>query len=386
MPMSSSEPEAFGKLDYIDALRGIAILMVIASHVSGTFSDLPWPIKKFTTFGWHGVQLFFIASAVTLMMSWVRSRDSGFQKVQGFFLRRLFRIVPMYFFGALIYAILTPPLAGFDLGQLIRYLTFTNAWSPDWISTTGRWNVVPGGWSIGVEFTFYLIFPLIATVVKTVSRAAFAIFLSIIFAAFVNGIMRSTLLAGYSVDAVDQFLYYWFPSQLFVFCCGIGVFHLINDRRVMSFLGQRAAGFVFIFLISLAGLTQNFSMPNYISIQDPFPRIIVTVFLFSGLVLLLACGFGGFLVNRITVFFGKISFSGYVLHFLPVSWLGMGIFSWIDLGSSGLFAIAWYCVAFLIVALLTALGSEYAYRWIEVPGIEIGKRLIQKSRSELKAA
>lgn len=372
--MNSTPP----RQDYIDALRGIAILMVMMCHATGAFQDLPWPFRKSTVFGWHGVQLFFVASAITLMMSWERARESGLPRLRSFYIRRIFRIVPMYLFGALIFAILSPPEGGFDLGQLVRYLTFINAFTPEWISTTGQWNVVPGGWSISVEFTFYFVFPLVAAVLVSARRAALALVLVIGSVAAINSHQRVSLLEHLSADAVDRFLYFWFPSQLFVFITGVLCFHLIRRPDLTRLLSRYARGGVLLVLLGLLVTSQTFASPNYISLSEPLPQLIITVALFGMLSILMACGLGRFLVNRVTLFFGKISFSGYVLHWLPVSWVASGYMPWIDFNSSGVTAILWYFASLVIIISLTALGSEIAYRLIESPGIDAGRRLIER--------
>ena len=48
---------------YIDAIRGYAILLVIAVHSSQYFSDLPDAVRTLADQGARGVQLFFVASA-----------------------------------------------------------------------------------------------------------------------------------------------------------------------------------------------------------------------------------------------------------------------------------------------------------------------------------
>src|SRR3954449_11320868 len=89
--------------EYINSLRGWAILLVIGCHVGGCFPEMPYPIKKLTNFGWHGVQLFFIASALTLIMSWHRTDAAFCSKSIKFLIRRYFRIAPMYYFGVILY-------------------------------------------------------------------------------------------------------------------------------------------------------------------------------------------------------------------------------------------------------------------------------------------
>jgi hypothetical protein len=56
-------------LAYIDALRGYAILGVIGVHASQSGAELAWPLQLLADQGARGVQLFFVVSALTLMLS-----------------------------------------------------------------------------------------------------------------------------------------------------------------------------------------------------------------------------------------------------------------------------------------------------------------------------
>jgi exopolysaccharide production protein ExoZ len=60
---------------YIDALRGWAILGVIAFHVSQYFPGLEYPLRTVVGEGARGVQLFFVISALSLMLSWHQRAD-----------------------------------------------------------------------------------------------------------------------------------------------------------------------------------------------------------------------------------------------------------------------------------------------------------------------
>ena len=135
--MTIREISNTAKLNVIDSVRGWAILLVIIVHTAGAMSLLPYPVKKMTNLGWYGVQLFFIASAVTLLLSMHRSLDAGKPFVVGsFFRRRFWRIAPMYYFGALFYFFMRPPEEAFSFSQLLLSLTFINSWHPDWLGVT----------------------------------------------------------------------------------------------------------------------------------------------------------------------------------------------------------------------------------------------------------
>src|SRR5579864_4198724 len=84
---------------YIDAVRGYAILLVMAVHTSQVFSNLPAPIAMVLAQGARGVQLFFVASALTLCMSWT-ARD---ESIGSFYARRFFRIAPMFWLAIVFF-------------------------------------------------------------------------------------------------------------------------------------------------------------------------------------------------------------------------------------------------------------------------------------------
>lgn len=67
------------RLDYIDGLRGFAALMIITVH-SANFVEtglLPDAILSWLKLGRYGVQIFYIISGFTIMMSIERQKNSG---------------------------------------------------------------------------------------------------------------------------------------------------------------------------------------------------------------------------------------------------------------------------------------------------------------------
>lgn len=55
--------------DFIDALRGIAILLVIATHIAPIAPPSGDILRRIAQSGAYGVQLFYIVSALTLFLS-----------------------------------------------------------------------------------------------------------------------------------------------------------------------------------------------------------------------------------------------------------------------------------------------------------------------------
>jgi peptidoglycan/LPS O-acetylase OafA/YrhL len=136
----------------LDALRALAIVMVITGH----FPDLgkaqfPRYAHLFEnpvfSFGWTGVDLFFVLSGYLIgRQLWRERQRTGTVSVGRFLLRRGMRIWPLYLFIALI----SPMLVG--------------KWSYKWSDWAFLSNYVPGrvdgGWSLSTEEQFYILAPL----------------------------------------------------------------------------------------------------------------------------------------------------------------------------------------------------------------------------------
>ena len=159
------------KLNYIDSLRGIAILMVILVHTSQSFDKISPSFFSICKYGQMGVQLFFFLSAYTLCLS-VDRHGAEKKWFLSFYLKRYFRIAPLYYVGILLYfsisiilrnstrmlSIFGSGLIGgpYNLPNILSNVFFVHNFYHGALN-----NIVPGGWSIGAEMAFYLIFPFI---------------------------------------------------------------------------------------------------------------------------------------------------------------------------------------------------------------------------------
>ena len=91
------------KLDWVDRTRGFAILLVIVVHVSQRATLTDPMLRWLTDYSQMGVQLFFVASAFTLCHALARRRDEPSPQL-ALYIRRVFRIAPLYWFAVIFYA------------------------------------------------------------------------------------------------------------------------------------------------------------------------------------------------------------------------------------------------------------------------------------------
>lgn len=135
----------------LDGLRGLAALIVVASHSSGLGMHL-LPGVSLAGIGKYGVYLFFVLSAFLLSAQWLRAWAG--RAVDGayagrYLRRRVLRIYPLYALVLLAGLALAPRGLGvpLDAAAFWRHLSLQE----------GRGIY----WSIPVEFLYYLCIPLL---------------------------------------------------------------------------------------------------------------------------------------------------------------------------------------------------------------------------------
>jgi len=94
-------PTGSSRLLQLDILRGLAILLVLGRHfvISASDAGFLWPVAGvWQTFGWTGVDLFFVLSGFLVGgLLCAEARDFGKIDVKRFIIRRGFKIWPLYY-------------------------------------------------------------------------------------------------------------------------------------------------------------------------------------------------------------------------------------------------------------------------------------------------
>jgi peptidoglycan/LPS O-acetylase OafA/YrhL len=200
-----------GHILNIQVLRGIAALMVCCFHFRYLLES---EIGDFIfRNGWIGVQLFFVISGFIMVYTTNKVKGNGFKYPINFIVKRIIRIVPLYFIATILYMVLIKPDAEFIYGnasKIIKGLLF----QPQLTSTEGPafgYPLLHVGWSLNYEMLFYFIF-FIGLLLKDKIRYGF-----IIITISALGIMMPALLNGQFIVDYNAYVDYVFPYLNFLF-------------------------------------------------------------------------------------------------------------------------------------------------------------------------
>lgn len=160
----------------LDGLRGLAILLVLVSHLmlfnDRTGSRLGDSLSAVRGMGWVGVDLFFVLSGF-LITSILYDTLHDRHYFRSFYMRRFLRIFPLYY-GFLFFMILLAHWKHFAWGGrqyvLLAYLQNTGLWFPVTDFHPGIWADLDHFWSLAVEEQFYLFWPLLVFLIRGRSR------------------------------------------------------------------------------------------------------------------------------------------------------------------------------------------------------------------------
>jgi peptidoglycan/LPS O-acetylase OafA/YrhL len=139
-------------------LRGAAALLVLLFHVFHSFFGHWQPQPGFSGLGWlveghTGVTLFFVLSGYLFMS--IAQQQHGTLHYGAFLRNRVLRVAPLFLLFYLVaISIGRDAFRPMD----ILYVVFSNIGQ----APTSNQFITGAAWTVGLEFTFYLVFPFIA--------------------------------------------------------------------------------------------------------------------------------------------------------------------------------------------------------------------------------
>lgn len=287
-------------------------------------------LKSVGSYGWAGVEAFFVISGFVIPLALIRSRYR-LKNFGVFIARRVVRLDPPYLVSVAIVVMLfylsaiAPGYSGepFDLSwrRLLLHVGYLND-----IAGVPWYNDVY--WTLAIELQFYLlvglVFPVIASRSRYVPTLALAALGAVAFAIDSNAIVF---------------------AFIFPFVMGMLVFrYRTGALNQVSFLIQLA--------IASAGTFVTLGM-------KPFLAAITAA---------LAIAYVSFGSHRVLAFLGAISYSLYLLH-VPIGGRVINLAARLDLGIAGK-------VAAIAAAALASIGAAYVlYRFVELPALRWARKL-----------
>jgi len=360
------------RYQFLDALRGLAILGVISTHCAW-FAGNSFRGRPFALAGMYGVQLFFMVSAYTIFLTLERAQARDTAVVTGFYIRRMLRILPMFWVGIILYAF-APGREhyydhfNFDYTYYLLTAVLQQGWHPYYIN-----SIVPGSWSIAIEVTFYIVTPILFFRIRNWRRALSFLLFSLILASAANNLLRVAVDRQWIFTNIQphelllQFGSKWFPSQLPVFACGILTYFVVKSLPE-TFRTKRNG------LLLLA--TSMFILYNAVDIGSHrlIPEQLVFALGFFPLIVALAIDPTKIIVNPVICFLGRISYSFYLMHFVVMA-------AEVMLAKAYFQAVyAKPVLAFFLFFAATLLFATpiawFTYRFVEQPFIRLGASIV----------
>ncbi len=226
----ATSTETRPKLAWIQALRGIAVILVVLTHARYFFLDTPtWPLaEQLLRPGAMGVDLFFVISGF-IMVYTTRKVAGTPRDALDFLLRRFARIWPLY--AVVTLAWLTASHQG--LGWLTNWppfkaLLLSLSFQPVDIENPLYYSAsLPLGWTLNFEMYFYLVFGLclLAGRGRWLLLAAWIVFSVILIPAYKRGL---------TLDVLTNFRF------------SIAYLNLMTNPIILEFLAGVAIGWLYL--------------------------------------------------------------------------------------------------------------------------------------------
>lgn len=367
-------------IGFLDLVRGFLAFWVYYAHLkmASIGKDVIWGSPALAVDG------FMVLSGFLMAYHWVRREGrfaSFWDQTKDFYIRRFFRIAPLYYSLLTVVFIwqnkfitikeavnrIVPPAWGGEVmvldqadfqplsfWNIFTHYSFSFGFIPKFVNS----NMLPD-WSIGLEMQFYLIFPILLLIIARMGPTAttFMIFLTTLAARkFIGLSSHAGLIARFPQPSFILF-------KLNIFLAGMAVAYAYlakeNKKKIywilismLALFNAKIHVFIIVFLIILLLFFDDDS-------RDIFSRI----------------GNG-----KVSKFLGDTSYGLYLMH-LPV----MYPILYIMFKQNWYFDLPIYPRLLVTMLVISPVVYGLAYlvnRFVEVPGIRVGKRIAERIDSD----
>lgn len=356
----------------LDGTRGMAIVLVLIWHC---FFLTPNSIaaelyNRFAGLGWLGVDLFFVLSGflITRILIAERQRPDYYSR---FYLRRVLRIFPAYYFTLMMVYLLVPliypPIRDAQvLYQWPWFLLHAQNWGMATQHAAYDWPGIHHFWSLAIEEQFYLVWPLLVAMTppERLRRVCIVLIIGSIATKLVLVGARASWSAVYvTTTARLEGLAYG------AFIAALTPATVLFWRRWITCLG--GLGLAGLALVAAAGA----SMTSKLTLIWAIPCASA---LFGWLLFAIREGtlprfLAGFLQSRILVWFGRYSYGLYLCHYVIYWCLRPYVPAWLG-DSTETPDNASVLLLGVMTLTLSILYARIMYAMIEAPALRLRDR------------
>lgn len=355
-------------LPELDVLRFFAFIAVYIHHTlphstekyQGKLAPFAEIITTSIIAGRFALDVFFVLSAFLITRSLIKeSEKTGVVDAKSFYLRRLLRIFPLYYFFILLTIFVLPRSLGgepLNFFHIFGFLFFIENWVCSFLGLAD--SVTDPLWSVSVEEQFYLIFPILLMYlgVKRIKLLA-VVFLT---AAFLMRLLLFFNEASPAAIACNT------VARLDSIAIGILLAVLIHENRLKP-IKNRLFRYLMI-SAGIAGLLFSAKFLDWSGVAALFLYPIGAVS--SGLIL------WGFIVNNplkmkkfaSLVYLGKISYGLYVFHLMATR---IAVLAFVYFSINQNYFTSWRFFSGLVITILIAIVS---YQLLEKPFLKMKDR------------
>lgn len=348
----------------LHSIRGIAAIVVVLAHTLIYPSKLDPSLTLYQNFanGEAAVALFFVLSGLVLSLSLRRSYHD-LRSYAVYLIRRVFRLLPLLFATAILGSLC---IKFFDRSSYVPFQEIGPLDLTHFIASLVGYSIRPNppSWSIYVELVISAFLPLMWLAYETRYRAI-------------------TIVAIVALSAVDLGLQHRWNFYLVNFLAGVAIVNLPLRVHFSKWSWLLFAALVLIFyfdrpIARAAGYEGSFTDNQWINFVD--------VILITPILAIVFYGADAFkwLQGRFGYFLGEMSYGIYLNHWMVIWAVNNAIlFLWPPATAQPKLLVL---ISAALTLPITVALSWIMHRWIELPGMDLGKTVAAKVRRRKTAA
>jgi len=341
-----------GRVYSLDSLRAVAALTVLLGHIELVKSNLGLPSLSHIPFydqaGHNGVLLFFVISGyiITRLLLDEQLR-TGDVSIRRFYMRRILRIWPLYFFILISTMLIYSYKPGWTTGILCFTILANVAHALD-----QGWLVSPQIWSIGAEEQFYLFWPSLVKYLK--KHLALVLILVITGYTTLPYLLRFILdFSGWANAKNLRFIDVFFYGTKFNLLAMGGLLAYCQHQDYRFLLWFHQGRFSLIFVILPFALWFSGWHPPYLA-------DVVLGILFAMMLANVTVNHYPAFNNKVMDYLGKVSYGIYMFHWVVITFLVTMLSAQLKINY-----IPWNAALCILSVLFTVLIASVSYYTME---------------------